>query len=260
MSAYATTPDDQNDRFGSGLAGAIILHVAILAGIIGLAWMQHFRNPTLGESVETAGSIQASMVNAIPLPPKALPVEKSVLASEDVSRTPAPQPKETTVPPPTPNDVLIKSPEKTVPKSATTPNTAVKHPQPTPETPKAASGDAATQLPQSVVTTINGNATITVQNRSLGERYAWYIRIVGSKVQQYYNQEFPDPRASSGKSVTILFSIDTNGAPTNIQLQAQSGSATLDSAGKRAIQEVDTFGPNPAGQVIPIAITFEYKH
>ena len=41
MSAYATTPDDQNDRFGSGLAGAIVLHVVIFAGIIGWAIYQH---------------------------------------------------------------------------------------------------------------------------------------------------------------------------------------------------------------------------
>jgi protein TonB len=261
MSTYTTT-DDQRDPFKSGFAGAVVLHAAIFAALIGWAFVQRIRHPDFGESTAAVGSIEASMVSAIPLPPKAPPVEKAVLASEDVTKTPAPQPKETTVPPPKPDDILIKSktPDKTVPKTAPTPTTAVKHPQPTPDTPKANSGDSATQLPQTTVQTINGTATLTVQNRTLGERYAWYIRLVGNKVQQFYNQEYPDPRTSTGKSVTVFFDIDTSGAPSNIQLQSASGSPTLDSAGKRAVQEVDTFGPNPAGQPILIGIKFDYQH
>jgi periplasmic protein TonB len=258
----ATTSDPQFDRFGSGFAGAILLHAAIVAAIVGWAFVEHLHHPDFGESSATAGSIQASMVSAIPLPPKATPVEKSVLASEDTEKVPAPQPKETTIPPPKPDDILLKSktPDKTITKTAPTPTTAVKHPQPTPDTPEASTGEQATQLPQSIVQTTDGTATITVQNRALGERYAWYIRLVGSKVQQSYSQQFKDPRTSLGKSVTILFFIDNNGAPTNIQLQASSGSPSLDNAGKRALQEIDTFGPNPANQPIPIALQFVYQH
>jgi protein TonB len=249
-------------RSTDGLLPAVLLHFAIVLALATVAFVQHLHHPSFGESTAAVGSIQASMVAAIPLPPKAPPVEKQVLASDDTTKTPAPQPKETAVPPPRPDDVLLKAktPEKIVPKTAPTPTTAVKHPQPTPETPKANSGDAATQLPQSTVQTANGSATITVQNRTLGERYAYYIRLVGSKVQQYYNQEYPDPRSSIGKSVTVLFYIDTNGTPQNIQVQSPSGSPSLDSAGKRAVQEVDTFGPNPANEKIPIAFKFDYQH
>ena len=99
----------------------------------------------MGENAEQAGSIQASMVSSIPLPQKAPPVEKQVLASEDVEKIPAPQPKVSTQPPPKPDDILIKgkTPEKAQPKP--TEVTAPKHPQPTPETPKANSGDSATR-------------------------------------------------------------------------------------------------------------------
>jgi protein TonB len=258
MSTYSSDAP----RNTEGLLPAVLLHVAVVVALAGVAFVQHLHHPTFGESTSSVGSIQASMVAAIPLPPKAPPVEKQVLASDDTTKTPAPQPKETTVPPPKPDDVLLKAktPDKTVPRTAPTPATAAKHPQPTPVTPKANSGDPATQLPQSTVQTTNGTATITVQNRTLGERYAWYIRMVGNKVQQYYNQEYPDPRSSIGKSVTILFYIDNNGSPANIQVQTPSGSPSLDSAGKRAVQEVDTFGPNPANQQIPIAFKFDYQH
>ena len=261
MTAYATSPDEQNDRYGSGLAGAIVLHIVLIAAIIGWAFFQHLRHPDFGESSATVGSIQASMVSAIPLPPKAVPVKDQVLASDDVSKVAAPPPKEATVPPPQPTDVLIKAKTSPTTKTAPVPTVAPpKHAQPTPETPKANSGEQATQLPQAVSQTTNGTATLTVQNRALGQRYAYYIRIVSSRITQNYNQEFPDPRSSQDKSVTVLFEIDRNGTPTNIRLESVSGSPTLDAAGKRAIQEVDGFGLNPAGEPIPIAFKFDYHH
>jgi protein TonB len=258
MPAYAT-PDDQPDRETNGFAAAILLHVVIVVLLLGWAFVQRFRHPDFGESTETAGAIQASIVNAIPLPPKAPPVQNSVLASPDITKSPAPQPTETTAPPPRPTDIPIKAPEKTVTKTAPTKATAVKHPQPVPQPTKANSGDQATQLPESTMQTVNGTATVTVQNRTLGERYAYYIRLISTKVQQTYSQEYPDPRSSAGKSVTVTFYVDTNGAPADIQLQTPSGSPTLDQAGKRAVEEIDTFGPNPSGQKIPIEFTFNYR-
>ena len=261
MSAYVSSPDEQNDRFGSGVAGSVLLHAAVFAGIIGWAIFSHLHNPSLGENSSQVGSIQASMVSAIPLPTKAPPVKDQVLTPDDVSKAAAPPPKEATLPPPKDTDVLIKAKTPPATKTAPVPTPAPpKHAQPVPDTPKANSGEQATQLPQSISQTTNGTATLTVQNRALGLRYAYYIRIVSSRITQNYNQEFPDPRASQDKSVTVLFDIDRNGTPTNLRMEAASGSPTLDSAGKRAIQEVDSFGPNPAGESIPIAFKFDYHH
>ena len=259
MSTYA---QDERDPFKSSLTGALVLHAAFFASLIGYGVIQHLRSPSLGEATAAAGSIQASMVSAIPLPPKAAPVDKSVLASDDTTPAPAPQPKDAVIPPPRPDDVLLKAktPDKAVTKPTPTPTTAVKHPQPTPETPKANTGDVATQIPLATMQTVNGTASITVENRALGQRYAYYIRLIGNKVQQFYGQEYPDPRSSQGKSVIITFFVDTSGSPANIQIQTASGSPSLDSAGKRAVQEVDTFGPNPAGVSIPIQIQFDYQH
>lgn len=236
----------------------MLLHITLVAVVAGAVLFQHLHNPHWGENASQTGSIEASMVSAIPLPPKALPVKDSVLTSEDVSKVPAAQPKDATQPPPKPTDVLIKGKtvEKAIPKATTV--TPPKHPQPTPDTRKANSGDAATQLPQSISQLKNGTATITVEDRIFGARYAYYLTIVGQKVaQNYYTQEI-DPRTSQGKSATLVFDIERDGSVANLRMESRSGSSSLDRAAIRAIQRIESFGPLPSGDHITIEDKFDY--
>src|SRR5579875_2437170 len=260
MSVFASLDDNNPDRFGSGFARAIGLHVLIAGFFIALAWVVPHRTQHWGENAASVGAIQASMVSAIPLPTNIPPVQKSVLASENVTPTPKPPPKEATQAPPKPTDLLIKAPEKTPPKVAPVEHpTPPKHPQPTPPTPKAASGDAATQLPQSINQLKNGTATATVQDRTFGLRYAYYLRIVGQIVaQNWYTQE-ADPTTSVGKRVVVLFDINRDGVPQNIRIETKSGSPSLDASALHAIQRSESFGPLPAGDHITVEYAFDYK-
>jgi protein TonB len=199
-------------------------------------------------------------VSAIPLPAKVAPVKDSVLASENVTPVPKPPPKEATQPPPKPTDILVK--EKTPEKAKVAPVPAVtppKHPQPTPPTTKAASGDAATQLPEAITQTKNGTAIATVQDRTFGNRYAYYVQIVSRTVAQNWYTGEADPRDSQGKRASIVFDINRDGTPTNIRIQTRSGSPSLDSSALHAIQRIDSFGPLPAGDHITVEYTFDYK-
>src|SRR6185312_2559149 len=261
MSSYAH-PAPLQQKFSSGFAGAVVLHVAVAGILIGMAFLHPFQPKHWGEDAASAGAIQAVMVNALPLPTKAPPIDHSVLASENVTKAPAPPVQEKTAPPPTPNDLLIKNkvdtkPPKVAPKENLTPT---KHPLPTPDSPKATTGDAATQLPQAVTQSVNGTATVTVQNRSFGNRYAYYLRIVGSMVTKNYNEQHPDPRASQDKSVSMLFDIQRDGTIQNLRVETASGSPTLDAAAKRALLEIDSFGPLPEGDHITIEYKFDYHH
>jgi protein TonB len=252
MTTYARTQDVPYDRFGRGLTAAIVLHVILGAGVVAYTLFAHLlHGPHWGESVSQSGSIEASMVNAIPLPQKAPPVKDNVLASDNVTKVPAPQPKVATQPPPKPEDILIKgkTPTKAIDKPTTI--TPPKHPQPVPDTKKANSGDAATQLPQSIAQTKNGTSTVTVQDRVFGNRYAYYLQLIGRLVNQNYNP----PLASGGKSVTVLFDIERDGTVNNLKTEKPSGFGALDSAALRAVSSVDSFGPLPAGD----HITIEYK-
>lgn len=254
-------PAQSPQKLSGGFAGAVILHIAVAVAILVFGLLPAFHKPNWGEQATSVGSIQASIVNAIPLPPKAPPVEHSVLASDNVSPAPVEKPKETTAPPPRPTDILIHKPEvKTPPKTAPREQEAVKHPQPVSPTPKAATGDNATQLPQAINQATNGTATVTVQNRTFGDRYAYYLRGLGATITRNYNQQYPDPRASQDKSVLVVFDVQRDGSVANLRIEKASGSPTLDNAAKRAVLEVDSFGRLPEGDHITIEYKFDYHH
>lgn len=264
------------DRFGGGMIGAVGLHLLVAAVLIGAAYLGTSKHDRWGEHAAAVGAIQASMVSAIPLPSHARPVEKQVLASEDENQAPLPPPKAATQPPPRPTDILIKAktPEKPAPPAPVHSTTAakpepkappteappVKHPQPAPDTPKARTGETtATQLPEAVSQAKNGTATATVEDRTFGVRYAYYLRGVSQRVSQNWFSGEVDPRSSLGKRVTLLFDINRDGSPENVRVENRSGSPTLDQSALRAVQRVDGFGPLPAGDKITIEFAFDYK-
>src|SRR5579875_4136753 len=224
---------DDPDRLGGGTTAAIALHVLLAGSIIAGAYLGHHAQDRWGENQSSLGTIQASMVSAIPLPSHAKPVEKQVLASEDENQAPLPPPKEATQPPPKPTDILIKArtppPAKPAPVRTETPakpqpappttTSTLKRPQPTPPTPKAETGETtATQLPEAISQLKNGTATISTPDRTFGFRYAYYLRIVSQKVSQNWIASEADPRTSVGKRATVYFDIDRDGTPQNIRI------------------------------------------
>lgn len=268
-------PETQ-EMVSRGFAWALALHGLVAAGLLGAAYMSHRIDRHWGDSTPVAGSIQASMVSALPLPPRQRFQEKSVLASDNPGLAPTPpapapprpepaQPK--AEPPPRPNEVLI--PAKVPPPKATLKPAARPVEQPTPEpprrlvvppappTPKATTGETAgIQIPQSVTQLKNGTATVTVEERAFGDRYAYYIRLIGQKINQSKSQGDPDPPDARGKRTAIRFTIDRDGTPTDAQVITRSGSAALDTSSLRAIQRIDSFGPLPQGDHLTVTFGF----
>ncbi len=259
MSTHAISSNSPDDQFGRGLKAAIFLHLLAAALLIGISFVLNYTGSHWGENASSVGSIQASMVSAIPLPEKAPPVPKSVLAPQNVSPAPLPPPKEATVTPPRENDIEIKRkviPKKVAPVEAPKPP---KHPQPTPPSAKAQTGESATQLPQSITQLKNGTAVVTVQDRTFGDRYSYYVQIVSRKVANNWYSGEADPNASQGKQVTLIFNIERDGSPADVRILTRSGSPTLDTSALRALQRIETFGPLPAGNQITVEYTFEYR-
>ena len=283
---------DRPGGVGDGLAGALGLHLLVGAALVAAAFLGHGKPERWGERQASVGAIQASMVSAIPLPSRAQPVEKQVLASEDESPSPPPPPlppREAAEPPPKPTDILIKA--KTLPKPTAKPApvraeappkpqpnaqpksqpksqprptpaeaTPARRPAPALPSPKAQTGEtAATQLPQAVSQLKNGTATATVQDRAFGTRYAYYLRLVSQKVSQSWVASEADPRSSQGKRVTLLFDIDRDGTPGDIRVETRSASPSLDGSALHAVQRIDSFGPLPAGNKITIEFSFDYR-
>ncbi len=262
--SIATHPQPGRDDYSSGdnlrgnFAGSLLLHGLVAGAIFGWAFLLHSRGRNWGENASTAGAIQATMVSALPLPPKQRTLDTGVLTSEAPSPAPVVT-KERTEPPPSPKDVAI--PEKIIKpiKTAEKPTPAPpKHVQPLPPQPmKAATGETAgIRVAQSTLEIKNGTASVSVEDRTFGARFAYYVNIVNSKVAQNWYTAEADPRTSLGKSTTIVFDIDREGVPSNVRVEVPSGSPTLDLSAKRAVQRVDGFGPLPQGDHITVEYTF----
>ncbi len=165
------------------------------------------------------------MVSSIPLPPTQRTLDTGVLTSEAPSPAPVTA-KEKTETAPTPDSVAI--PEKIKPpKVADKPTPAPpKHVQPiTPPPTKAVTGETAgIRIAQSTMELKNGTSSVSIQDRSFGERYAYYVNIVNSKVSQNWYKSEADPLASMDKSATIMFDIDREGVPSNARVETRSGS------------------------------------
>jgi protein TonB len=269
------TSKQTEENVSRGFTLALVGHVLFFGALGAAAWINAREHHHWGEADPTVGAIQASMVNALPLPPRQKFVDKAVLATDKPSiapatppPTPAPPVKATPAPPkatpaPKPDEVLI--PKKSAPTKPTPARpaekeqpVATKRPTtaPTP-TPKATTGEASgLQIPQSVTPLRNGTASLTVPDRVFGDRYAYYIRLIAQKINQQKAQDI-DPPDSKGKRAMIHFVIDRDGTPTEVEVETRSGSSSLDTSTLRAIQRIDTFGPLPAGDHLPITYVFD---
>jgi protein TonB len=255
---FSHDDDPLSDKLGVNFAGSLALHAFVALVIVGWAFVFHSKGKNWGENAMTAGAIQATMVSSLPLPPTQRTLDTGVLTSEAPSPAPVTT-KEKTEPPPTPNEVAIPDkitkPTKTAEKPTPAPP---KHIQPVPPQPtKATTGETAgVRIPQATMELKNGTASVTVEDRAFGDRFAWYGKIITSKVAQNWFTQEADPRTSNGKSVTLLFDVNRDGTPSNVRVETRSGSPSLDLSAMRAVQRVEGFGPLPQGDHITVEYTF----
>lgn len=241
---------------------ALTVHVAIIGGAAAWALYVNVHSSAWGEHSLQSGSISATMVPSIPLPSKVPVNPNHVLATENPSIAPTP-PKEKAAPPPKPNEVLI--PDKVVkpPKIAEKPApTPPRHVEVTPPDPKKIPvGDGSgTRIPEAIQHQIkNGTASVTVDDRSFGQRYAYYARIVDQKVSDSWNAQQIFPGAATGMHAVVVFTINADGTPSDVHIVTKSGSAPFDVLALRTIQRIDGFGPLPQTKPITVEFALDYK-
>ena len=245
MATLSTTRNlNVGDPLGGGLAGSFLLHIAAVALLIGWASFMH-SGQNWGNSSTTAGTIQATMVSALPLPPKVVTNQENVLATETPSPAPvAPTPKTVEVPHPDAIPIPLKptKPEKLADK--TTPPPPL-HPQPTKVDPnKAQTGQLAASIPMSSTQTRAGTISVATSDAAFGTRFAYYVQQITQKVASQWYTSMLDPQAQ-GHRVYITFQVERDGSLSHIQIAQRSGDNTLDQTAMSAVQHIDTFGPLP---------------
>ncbi len=247
----STQPLTRNEAPAENLrgnfVGALVLHAAIVAAILGYGFVFKSSGNSWGDSGAPSSTIQATMVNAIPLPPRQPTNADNVLASETPSPAP-PTAKEKVAPPPDPKALAIpEKPTKPV-KIAEKPVTATSHPQPIkPQPLKAQTGEApGVRIAMSATQTRAGTISVGTTDAAFGARYAYYVAQIKQKVASQWYTTMLDPSAK-GHRVYITFEVGRDGSPSAIKIQQPSGDSTLDQTALRAVQHIDTFGPLPDG-------------
>ena len=264
--AVTVSEDRAAQKSSRDLVLSVVLHVLVLGGLLGAGFVFHRTGEQWGDRSATAGAVQATMVNSIPLPPKVQPKEDSVLASENPSPAPPP-PTPRTEPPPKPTDIPVESrtpPKQPQPKIAerSAPEPP-KHPQPTRTDPNLASSGETAGMRVAMTSVENrvGTSSTNVTDSAFGDRFAFYVRAMTQKISQQWYTQTLDP-AAHGRKVSVTFRVDRDGSPSDVRISTPSGDTTLDASAVRALQRIDTFGPLPdayTGSYINVRYLFEPK-
>jgi protein TonB len=247
MAANLTRNGLLQENVGGNFAGSLLLHLLLGGAVFGYAFLFHSSGHAWGDSISPESTIQATMVNSIPLPPRQKADADNVLTSETPSPAP-PTEKEKTAPPPDPKALAIaQKPTKPL-KVAEKPAPAVQHPQPVrPQPQKATTGEApGVRIAMQAAQTQAGTTSVGTTDSAFGARYAYYVKQLTQKVAKQWLTTMLDS-AAKGHRVYIVFEVARDGTPSNIRVQQPSGDNTLDQTALRAVQHIDTFGPLPDG-------------
>ncbi len=267
MPRYATSTDetilDQKDALGTPLAESFALHLLIVAALAVSLWL-HGRSHGAEWGQGLQGAVQATLVSSapsIPLPQVQKPSD-NVLATENPS--PAPAIEKQPVAPPQDLKAIpipVKQPAKPLPPKPQ--QQEQKHPQPLepPKQNRANYGEQApTSQPRSMAQTTGPASPVAITGGS-GFRFPWYVDLITRKVRENWYIQEVDPTTPKGRQVTVTFDVARDGAPSHVQVASSSGSSTLDTSARRAVQRVESFGPLPPGyngSSLSVAYTFTY--
>jgi protein TonB len=271
MASRSSLPEMKFDPETVGkprLGRSALLHIGIIAVIVGGNLIYHILPHHEWGNDRTPGAIQATLVSsapAIPLPQEQPPTP-NVVATQTPSPAPAPPLPEIAKEQPPPDAIPLHQihiqPKKIKPKPE--PHTRRNNAPTPPQQHHATYGEqAASNMPRTLAPTNQGpQQPVTVTGGSNGFNYPWYVDIIQRLVRQnWYTQEV-SPSTPTGTKVSITFDISRNGVPSNIRISQRSGYPSLDTSALRAAQRVENFGPLPTGynkSSVSVEYTFTYN-
>ncbi len=221
---------------------SIMLHIVLFGFVAYYAWILGLFHHNLWGNAGAGGAMQVNLVSPLPLPSHE--VNQNVVSTETPSQAPAPpSPKEEHQIDQTAIPILGKH---TKPQKKTIQKTQQHQPQPVQN--RANYGEkAGSVIPQAVNPQIASNGPTSVGDNDFASRYGWYVDQINRKMSQSWNRFEVDPRTPHGARVYLIFTINRDGSPGNVQLDSSSGSPTLDRSCENGVARVDTFGALPGG-------------
>jgi protein TonB len=244
---------DQHERLGRPFVGSIVFHAGLVVLAVGVTWVQHSGDLTLGDKDGGArmGTVAVKISN-IPLPNNGAPINP--VANDTKSQVPTPPPVK--APPkaaekaPSPNAIPI--PSKTAPKMP-----SWYHPEQARNNKfREKQKDQPNQLYTSQGQQLSnpnmqmpgaGGITLGGSNSPFGSQFGAYADLIRTRVASVWAKPGIDTRVSGVPRVTVNFILHKDGSVTGVKVTQRSGIAALDFSGQRAIQDASPLPPFPPG-------------
>lgn len=231
------------ERIAMPAAGSVGLHLALAGVLVYSAWIAGLFHHNLWGNPGAGGAMEVRLVSsALPLPSQQL--NQNVLATEAPSQAPAaPSPKEQKQ---VDLNAIPIAGKQTKPEKQNAPQTPRSQSQPQQNNLAQYGEQAGSLMPHAVQPQAGSNGPTAVGDADFASRFGWYVDQINRKmIASWYRNEV-DPRTPAGSRVYLVFTINRDGSPSEIQLDRSSGSPTLDRSCLRGAQRVDTFGSLPA--------------
>ena len=221
--------------------GSLLLHGALAAVLLTYGILGGLFHHNLWGSAGNSGAIQVSLTSALPLPSDQPPNE-NVLATDTPSQAPAeaaPKAKQAV------DDSAIaitgkqKKPQQQIARKMPQQQTQADN--------RARYGEqAGSSIARATQAQGFTSGQTTVSDAGFGSLFPWYVDNLNRKMSSNWYKPEVDPQTPRGARAFVQFAIHRDGSVSNVQMNQNSGSQTLDRSCLRAAQRVETFGALPA--------------
>ncbi len=226
------------DTLAIPATGSMILHGAVVGGVLLYALLTGLMHHTMWGDVEPGSAVQANLVSStLPLPSDQ-PLNDNVLPTDNPSTAPAPPEKKTTE---EVDKSAIPIADK-VKQEQQTPQQKQQQPPPKDET-KAAFGQQNGSAIARSTEVVRG--PLKLSSADFANKFGWYADGISRKMSQNTYRNEIDSSTKPGTVAEIHFRLNRDGVPSDFKLVAASPSQTLNTACMRAAQRIDTFGRLP---------------
>ncbi len=251
----------ERDDWKKPVAISAGLHGLLAAFVVLAGYVSGARAQTGGVGDAPPGeSVQASLVNSIPLPHPQVTTE-NILANESKGQAQS-VPEQPVQEQPDAIPIPEKPPKHRIDRNPVTPTHERPQPTPVPQDNRVPFGQGGPITGSFTnFTAANAKGGVGIQGGGTDSRFNYYLAIISTKISQNWYQSEIAPNVGPHR-VWVTFDIFRDGSHTDPHLEQSSGIPSLDTSTLRAIQRIDTFGPLPvgySGSKFPVEFWFDYQ-
>ena len=254
--------DARRDNLRGPLLISFILHAALFVLAVTYTLLHfHFGAPGAGWGAQDATRVGvATSLPGVPLPSPMLMTHSTVATQNQGLYKEEPKPKEE---PPPDAQQLPKFKDQVKPEKLEHVNKRI-HPAeeiPPPNAiPYGQTGAPAMNYTQMVTGPGTGGLALGPGN-SFGQRYAWYVASMRSRISANWLQSMVSPNIAAAPRVYLTFEIRRDGTIDDVEITQSSGVPEVDRSALRAILASNPLPPLPpdySGQSVNVEFYFDF--